>query len=85
MELVKLIKKAASEVNETSCLTDIRIGTIINTKPLTIKMSEKLILGEKQLLQCKTVYNKLKINDKVVIIRKTGGQSFFIIDWLEEK
>lgn len=82
-DFVTPIKMAAAQYINTMQLTDIIIGIVESVKPnpITIKITDKLILNEKQIVLCKSV-QKLKINDKVVMIRKTGGQLFFVIDLL---
>lgn len=82
-DFVTPIKIAAAQYINTMQLTDIVIGVVesIKPNPLTIKVTDKLILNEKQIVLCKSV-KELNIKDKVVMIRKTGGQQFFVIDLL---
>lgn len=77
------VKMAAAQYINTMQLADIIVGIVesVKPKPLTIKITDKLIINEKQIVLCKSI-QELHINDKVVIIRKTGGQRFFVIDLL---
>lgn len=54
-DFVKVIKKAAIEAVKASKPTDIVFGKVISEKPLKIKIDQKLILTEKQLVLARDV------------------------------
>lgn len=54
-DLVKAIKKAAIEAVRASRPADVVFGTVISTNPLKIKVDQKLILTEKQLVLARDV------------------------------
>lgn len=112
-DLLTTIKKAATDAVDSAVPVGILSGTVINTDPLKIRVSDKLILSGSALLICDsvrrkeidmkmeeqsdpggdpshthnftglrkvTVANELKIDDVVLMIRKSGGQQYIIID-----
>lgn len=54
-ELTKAIKKAALEAMESSKPVNVCFGTVESVTPLTINVEQKMILGEKQLVLCRSV------------------------------
>lgn len=54
-DFAKVIKKAAIEAVRASRPADIHYGTVISTSPLKIKVDQKLILTEKQLVLARDV------------------------------
>ncbi len=81
--LVQLIKQIAVEAVNASKPCDYNIGTVINTNPLCIKMSQSIIVDEDFLHLTQAVTkNPLKKGDKVLMLRKQGGNEYTIIDRL---
>lgn len=92
--IVQLIKQIAVEAVKAAKPCDYTIGTVINTSPLKIKISQTLTLDEDFLDlsrnvtnfetkingQITTVENELKVGEKVLMIRKSGGQKYAVID-----
>lgn len=77
----QLIKKIAKEERESSRLCDYIVGTIASINPITIKISDAMELPSDFLLATQTVKNyDLQSGDKVLMIRKQGGQQYVIID-----
>lgn len=56
-DFVKLIKKAAVEAVNASNPADIAFGKVVSEVPLKIKVDQKLILTEKQLVLTRNVTN----------------------------
>lgn len=54
-ELTTAIKKAALEAMESSKPVNVCFGTVETTNPLTINVEQKMTLGEKQLVLCRSV------------------------------
>lgn len=54
-DFVKLIKKAAIEAVNASMPSDVTLGKVISESPLKIKVDQKLILTEKQLILTRDV------------------------------
>lgn len=92
--IVQLIKQIAVEAVNASKPCDYRTGTVISINPLKIKISQTLTLDEDFLDlsrnvtnfetkingQITTVENELKVEEKVLMIRKSGGQKYAVID-----
>lgn len=92
--IVQLIKQIAVEAVEAAKPCDYRTGVVTHTNPLEIKISQTLTLDEDFLDlsrnvtnfetkingQITTVENELKVGEKVLMIRKSGGQKYAVID-----
>ncbi len=73
---------------------DVIFGTVVSIGPLQIQVSDKLILPQELLILSKrvaeytlivdgqtvTIDDRLALNDKVVMIKRNGGQSFFVLE-----
>lgn len=77
-DLLKTIKQASTEAVAASCPVAVCIGTVNCASPLKIKIDQKLILGEKQLLKCRET-GSLKEKDSVVLLREQGGQKYIVL------
>ena len=92
--LVQLIKQIALEAVEAAKPSDYRIGTVTSINPLKIKVSQSIELEEDFLHLTRnvtdfqityneqkiTVHNALKKGEKVLMLRKAGGQEYTVID-----
>lgn len=135
--LIDIMKRAAIDANEASQPTDLRFGTVKTVKPLSIQVTNQMLIPEALLIlpshltdytvpvtfnwttetagdhnhsysgsdsrgdsysgnvdnngnhthqivsgksKTITIHNALKVGDKVVLIRKQGGQAFYILD-----
>lgn len=54
-ELTTALKKAALEAMEASKPVNVCFGTVESVNPLTINVEQKMTLGEKQLILCRSV------------------------------
>lgn len=57
------------------------IGTVQETNPLSIKISDKLLLPRGNITLIKGT--NLEKGDRVLLIRASGGQQFFVIGEVE--
>lgn len=82
-DLVKIIKKAATDAVEAAKPTAICYGEVINDDPLEISIDQKITLDEDQLILTNTIANAgLVISDRVVLLREQGGQQYVVLDKL---
>ena len=56
-DFVKMIKKTAVEAVDASKPTNVVFGKVISVSPLKIRINQKLILGESQLVLSRSVTN----------------------------
>jgi hypothetical protein len=97
--LIDIIKRASMDAIDNAQMCDLRVGTVVSTSPLKVKVSNvftvpsnllivpqhltkynvsvKLSGTEEQVLE---IHNELKTGDRVALLRKQGGQSYFILD-----
>ena len=79
-DLLTIIKKAAVEAVEASHPSDFCFGKVISKKPLKISVEQKMVLSSAQLVLTRTVQNDLSVNEKVVLLKKKGGQKYLVLD-----
>ena len=82
--LVEIIKKVAVNAVEQTKPVQIRFGTVSKVKPVEVLVDSNITLKESngQLILTRSVYNQLQLGDKVVMVRKEGGQTFVVLDRL---
>lgn len=118
--LIDIMKRASLDANENSQPCDLRVGTVVSTSPLKVRVTQQLVLPESLLIvpqhltnyhvdvtidwdtesrsggsgepsfashdhdivgrKRMLVHNALNSGDKVALLRKHGGQSYFILD-----
>lgn len=70
MEFVSLIKQASLEVQNQNKPVNVMIGTVINTIPLQIQVSQKLVLNKAQLILSRNV---TEYNIEMTVSHDTEG------------
>ncbi len=90
MNTVEIIKSIIGEHLQLTGITDIEIATIESIQPLSIKLSNDKILPKEFLTYIpKTIYlkntdNELELGNKILAMKKLGGQQYLIFDFLED-
>ena len=82
--LIDIIKNVAVNAVEQTKPVQIRFGTVSKINPVEVLVDSNLTLKESsgQLTLTRSVYNQLQLGDKVVMLRKEGGQTFVVLDRL---
>lgn len=89
--LLQIIKQSAVEAVAASNPVSIIYGTVSSSKPLEIRIGQKLSLDEDYLILTRNVTkykdnndliidNELKQGEKVILIRSQGGQRYVVLD-----
>lgn len=79
--MVQLIKKCAMDAFNASKPCNYVIGKVISTSPVKVQISQNVILPANFLLITKTASDyPLITGDKVLMLRKAGGQQYIILD-----
>lgn len=79
--LLKLIKIAAMDAYRASKPCDVVVGTIAGTLPLKVRINQKMALTSDFVSMTETAKNaSLSKGDKVLMLRQSGGQKYYIID-----
>ncbi|MCL1880852.1 MAG: DUF2577 domain-containing protein [Oscillospiraceae bacterium] len=76
MDIAGLIKTAAVDAVEAEKPVCVMYGTIRQVSPLTIDISDRLILSGGQLSVISDV--SLSVGDSVALLREQGGQRFVV-------
>ena len=79
--MIQTIKKAALDAVEASKPMNVLFGTVTSTKPMLVKIDQKLTLNQNFLLITKTAKElPLVTGDSVILLRVQGGQKYLILD-----
>ena len=80
--LAEAIKLLAQQQNDGTYPAAVFFGTVKSIAPLKIQIESKLIVEEFLILveQLTKQGNKLKVNDKVIVLRQQGGKKYIILD-----
>lgn len=95
-KLVRLIKQGARHAIPENSLTDLVPGEVIKEDPLTILVENRFQIDSDFLILspfCRefkdkngtVLFDKLKQGDKVLLLRVSNGQQFYVIDRGEMK
>ncbi len=82
MSLIEIIKQAALDAIHHYRPCDVFVGTVVNLAPLEIETDSSIIVKEVFLVLSATVSGALKLGDNVIMMRRQGGQRYFIMDWV---
>lgn len=77
--IIEVIKKAAVDAVNAAVPCDVCMGTVTGTNPFRVFVEQKMILSTGQLIVTGTALN-CKTGDRVLLIRKGGGQKYIVID-----
>lgn len=77
--LLNLMKEVGNEAVQSGSPCAVMFGKVTGLKPLKIKIDQRLILGDKQLIKTENS-KKIRKNDSVLLLRMQGGQKFIIFD-----
>lgn len=92
-EFINNIKKAILASIKAMNLCDVIYGTVTNISPLKIRINQQLEITQEFLVvsdmfsilkgnttqgQSVTIDNRLKLGDKVILIRRAGGQQYVV-------
>ncbi len=93
---IELIKAVALDVTESTYPVQVVFGTVVSADPLKVKLSQQVILSEKQLILTESVCEQdypsdvpeitltvkagLKVGEVVLMLRMQGGQKYIILD-----
>lgn len=97
-DLVRVVQQVSAGANEAGYPADVMSGTVVNAKPLKIKVEQRFDIESGQLIvpehltdrtaqmeidgfmRSVKTYGSLKTGEKVVLLRKQGGQKFLVLD-----
>ena len=76
-----MLKKLAREEREASRPCDVVFGQVVSVSPLAVQLEQKLTLSEPFLmLTSQAASAGLTRGTKVVLLRKSGGQQYVVLD-----
>lgn len=83
MKLTPILQEIASNAVKGDKPVAVVFGTVTNTSPLSVKISDLLELPSATLIQTSVVKNQLASGDSVILLRQQGGQKYIILDKYE--
>lgn len=78
-KLLQIIKQAAIDVYNAQKPCDYCYGTITSVAPFCLKLDNSNEIPEEMLVFLDSTQAELSEGDKVVVLRKSGGQKFLIL------
>lgn len=76
-DLVDALRMSAARTISASMLTEPIVGVVTKEEPLAISIDTKISLSGGKLILMKGL--ELEVNDKVLLIRASGGQKYYVI------
>ena len=76
-DLVDALRMSAARTIDASMLTEPIVGVVTKEEPLAISIDTNISLSGGKLILMKGL--DLEVNDKVLLIRASGGQKYYVI------
>lgn len=81
-DFLKAVKLASLEAVNSSQPSTPLVGNVISTLPLSIRVNQRLILSEANLMIMEAA-SGIVTNDKVALIKFAGGQQYLVLGKLK--
>lgn len=81
-DFLRAVKQASLDAVNSTQPSAPFVGTVASASPLTIKLDQRLILTQPNLILMESAVG-LAEGDKVALIRFSGGQQFLVLGKLE--
>lgn len=78
-KFLQIVKMAALEVYEAKKPCDFFYGKVENTSPFVLRLDNNTPVPEELLVFVDSQKTELNVGEKVVVLRKSGGQKFLIL------
>lgn len=73
-----MMKQAAIEAVEAANPVRIQRGSVVETSPLKIKVSQKISLTKEQIVTCRGI-GPVEAGDTVILLQQQGGQEYIVL------
>lgn len=80
MNFSDIIKSAVIHIINNLRFTEVFIGQVIDEENLKIKLDDKIILTESEIIRTTNFINKIKLNTKILLLREQGGQKYYLLN-----
>lgn len=77
-KFLQLVKQAAVEAIRAQKPCDVMYATVQSIEPVSIRIENSVNIPEEMLILTRNVKSQIAVNDSVAVIRKQGGQKYFI-------
>lgn len=78
-KFLQLVKQAALDVFRAQKPCDVMYAKVESVEPVSVKLENSLSIPEEMLIVTRNIKSEISINDSVAVIRKQGGQKYFIV------
>lgn len=82
-DFVRIIKRIAKDTIENDKPTRLMYGKVTSVSPLKVNIEQRMEIDRRFLVIVERLTkgdDKLRVGDKVALLREQGGQKFLIID-----
>lgn len=82
-DFVRIIKRIAKDTIENDKPTRLMYGKVTSVSPLRVNIEQRMEIDRRFLVIVERLTkndDKLRVGDKVALLREQGGQKFLIID-----
>ncbi|MDE6357638.1 MAG: DUF2577 domain-containing protein [Eubacteriales bacterium] len=80
MNFSEIIKTAVLQVINNIRFTEVFIGQVIDEENLKIKLDEKIILTENEIVRTGSFTGILNLGARILLLREQGGQRYYLIN-----
>lgn len=79
MSLIEVIKQASIEAVRANKPVEVVFGNVLSVSPLKVKLDQKLILNEAQLILGAYTADSFVVGNKLVLLRVQGGKQYLVL------
>lgn len=83
MNFFNIIKSAILQIINDIRFTEVFIAEVIDEDNLKLKINDKVILTENEIIRTTSYKNKIPIGTKILLIREQGGQVYYLLNTVE--
>lgn len=83
MNFSNIIKSAILQIINDIRFTEVFIAEVIDEDNLKLKINDKVILTENEIIRTTSYKNKIPIGTKILLIREQGGQVYYLLNTVE--
>lgn len=79
MNFSEIIKGVVLQILNNIRFTEVFIGQVIDEENLKIKIDEKIILTENEIVRTGGFSGKIKNGNRLLLLREQGGQRYYLL------
>lgn len=80
MNFSEIIKSAILQIINNIRFTEVFIGQVIDEENLKIKLDEKVILTENEIIRTSGFTGRINLGTRILLLREQGGQRYYLMN-----